>query len=133
MRRVTLFIEKNKKTDYNYIYAFIALYGAMCFIAFILCRFDLPFLDAIGYCDDQILLYNIHADIVLTVFICMVRIFEGSSFNDTFGVIKENAHRVTAIYEDLYTLFDYYFADNTYDLLQNVTYREIIKLIKIYG
>ena len=35
------------------------------------------------------MLYNIHADIVLTVFICMVRIFEGSSFNDTFGVIKE--------------------------------------------
>lgn len=52
MRRVTLFIEKNKKTDYNYIYAFIALYGAMCFIAFILCRFDLPFLNAINYCDD---------------------------------------------------------------------------------
>lgn len=89
MRRVTLYIESKKKAEYNYIYAFIALYGVGCFVAFILCRFSLPFMDAINYCDDPTLLYNIHADIVLTVFICMVRIFQGSQFNDTFEVIKE--------------------------------------------
>lgn len=52
MRTVTIYIEKKKKTEYNYIYAFIALYGFLCFCAFILCNFKLPFMDAINYCDD---------------------------------------------------------------------------------
>lgn len=84
MRTVTIYIEKKKKIEYNYIYAFIALYGVLCFGSFILCRFDLPFLKAINYCSDEVLLYNIHADIVLTFLLCMARIFQGSKFNDSF-------------------------------------------------
>lgn len=40
---------------------------------------------------------------------------------------------MTAIYEDLYTLFDYYFSDGIESQIENKIYREVIKLIKIYA
>lgn len=40
---------------------------------------------------------------------------------------------MTAIYEDLYTLFDYYFSDGIENQIENKIYKEVIKLIKIYA
>lgn len=44
MRTIVIYIEKKKKIEYNYIYAFIAVYGVFCFGGFSLCGFDLPFM-----------------------------------------------------------------------------------------
>jgi hypothetical protein len=52
MRTVVIYIEKKKKVEYNYVYGFIALYGAMCFAGFSLCNFTLPFMESVNYCDD---------------------------------------------------------------------------------
>jgi len=50
-----------------------------------------------------------------------------------FLIVIKNIHRLTAIYEDLYTLFDYYFADGMEDQIENQIYKEVIKLIKLYA
>ncbi|CAD8122918.1 unnamed protein product [Paramecium sonneborni] len=131
MRTVVIYIEKKKKIEYNYVYGFLALYGAMCFGGFTLCNFELPFMQAINYCDDDVLLYNIHADIVLSFIICMGRIYQGSNFNQTFNEIDSNIHKLTAIYEDLYTLFDYYFKNK--NIVDNRIYRQVIELIYTYA
>jgi hypothetical protein len=45
----------------------------------------------------------------------MVRIYAGDKFNETFAQTREIIHRLGAVYEDLYTLFDYYFYEQVTD------------------
>ena len=45
---------------------FLALYGKICFIAFILCRLKVDLLGSTyNYCKEDIFLYNIHIDAVI--------------------------------------------------------------------
>ena len=37
------------------------------------------------------------------------RIYAGSQFNESFEMVIEQIQRLTAVYEDLFTLFDFYF------------------------
>jgi hypothetical protein len=88
MRNLILQLDKKEKKHYNIIFACLAIYGKICFIGFLVCRFKIPLSSCINFCDKPILYYNIHIDIVnlynksyfqaLVLAVCMVRIYEGS-------------------------------------------------------
>ena len=56
--------------------------------------------------------------------------YEIDKFNQTFEKIRDIIHRIGAVYEDLYTLFDYYFNDKNFCVLEEGIYKDIISLLK---
>ncbi len=65
MRHIALKLDKHVRHSINYTFWSIALYGKLCFILILLCLFDLPFMKSINYCDESIIFYNMHMDLVL--------------------------------------------------------------------
>lgn len=69
-------LEQKKQTHYNFVFMFLALYGKICFIAFILCRLKVDLLgNTYNYCKEDIFLYNIHIDAVYINCICRPLLF----------------------------------------------------------
>lgn len=74
MRHIALQLDKHVRHSINYTFWSIALYGKLCFVFVLLCLFDLPFMKYINYCDESIIFYNMHVDLVINK----------SQFNDIF-------------------------------------------------
>lgn len=71
MRHITLMIDREKIRNSNFILGFLAFYGKLCFVAYILCRFKLSFMEGIDYCLLPIITSTIHIDLVICVVIVL--------------------------------------------------------------
>ena len=64
MRHIALQLDKHERHSINYTFWSIALYGKLCFVFVLMCLFDLPFMKLFNYCDESIIFYNLHIDLV---------------------------------------------------------------------
>ena len=72
--------------------------------------------------------------------ICLIRIYHGDVYNETFDETKEVQneiilskliHRLAALYDDLSTLFEFYFTENL--IIENQSYTSVVKIILNYA
>jgi len=64
MRHITLLIDKARANKYTFLFGFLVLYAKICLGAYIICFFKISFIEAYGYCDESIVIYNMHIDVV---------------------------------------------------------------------
>ena len=69
----------------------------------------------------------------------MLRIYEGTKFQESIADIKDvniglysqMCHRLASIYEDLFTLFEFYFADSSADFKSENVIFIVVDMIKV--
>jgi hypothetical protein len=67
-------IESKRTLHFNHEFTFLAWYGKLCFALYLLCGFELPFMKNFNYCNEDLLVYNVHFDCAVVVFVCALRI-----------------------------------------------------------